>query len=116
MGRVRPVTNGVYCVRMAERQRVDSESDDMPSTLRMASSNPTDSDARYNRGTVSSPQVPPMYAQSASPYRYGKYLLPFVNCLIVGRSLRSTASRSHMAVCASSPPNDRYSAIPSTSQ
>jgi hypothetical protein len=32
---------------------------------------------------------------------------------MVGRSLRSAASRSHIAVFGSSRPSDRYSAIPS---
>src|SRR5687768_2543549 len=72
-GRERAATSGAYSLMMAARQRVESESDVIPSTLLMASSKPDDSEARKSRGTISSPHVPPTYAHKASPYRYGKY-------------------------------------------
>ena len=112
-----PATSGAYCCRIAARQRFDSESDVMPSTLRIGV---VEARPRATRGRGAAPSRRPTCRRCTptAPRRSGtgSTCRRSVSCLIVGRSLRSTASRSHIAVCASSPPNDRYSAIPSTSQ
>src|SRR5262245_38960692 len=59
-----------------------------------------------------SPHRPPTYAQNAWPQRYGKYS-GFERSATVGSLPLRTASRSHIAVCVSTAPSDRYSARPS---
>ena len=65
--------------------------------------------------TTASPYLPAMNAHSAWPYRYGKYL-GLSSSSTVGSFSRRAASRIHIAVCGSSGPIDRYSAIPSMNQ
>ena len=62
--------------------------------------------------TTSSPHRPPTYDQNAWPQRYGKYF-GLSSSLICGRVSSRAASRIHIAVCASTGPIDRYSAMPS---
>src|SRR5262245_51875579 len=86
-----------YCALIAACHCLLSESEFIRRIADSAVSHVECSAFVYRRTTMSSPYVPPMYAHNAWPYRYGKYLPP-ERSLIVGRSLRRIASRSHIAV------------------